>query len=125
MIPSRFNNNFVRFERPTSVEGQYNNSIVWVKYTDAWVSIVPQRGREIFSADETAAIVSHKIRGDFLELEGIDETMRMVFHKTMNYDPILDESEVYNILAYMPDLDNRKDILLSAIKETLNYGKQG
>ena len=126
MIPSRHNNSYVRFEKPTKVTGQYNDTIVWVKYTDAWVSITPQRGREVFSANELEAVVTHKIRGDFLELEGIDETMRMVFHKAMVYDPNpLDDSDVYNILAYMPDLDSRADVLISAIKEARNYGQQG
>lgn len=124
MIPTKRNNNCCLIQKKSTVEGKFNDTVTWVYDREVWLSITPERGREKFSSDELKSVVSHKIRGDYLELNGVDETMRIILSKDMTYDPISNDADVYDILAVMPDEDGHADILISAVKENRPYGQQ-
>lgn len=134
MPATRHNNTLVLIQQSSNTEGQYNDTLTWTKFKEEWVSITPQRGREVFKSQEKEAVVTHKIRGDFLSLEGIDETMRIVVADNMDYgtgggvgaaDTTPADARVFNILAVMPDDDGHDDIMISCVKDTRPYGKQG
>ena len=122
MIPSKRNSNLVLVESRVDVSGNWNPEAAWVEYRRVWVSIAPNRGREIFQGNELGAVVTHTIRGDFLELEGVSETMRIVYNDTHEYDGPLSESLVFDILAVMPNHDGRDDTMIQANLKGLRYG---
>lgn len=123
MIPSKRNTCLVSIqEMQTTADPQWGDQVSWVEERKAWVSIDPNRGREVFNSGETEAVVTHTIRGDFLALKGVEEAMRIVYHETHVYDPVPDSAEVYNILAVMPDKDNRADCMIQATLDNLRYG---
>ncbi len=57
-----------------------------------------------------------EFRGDFLELEGVVEKMRLIYNDTHEYGPspavIRPDSEVFDILAVMPNYDGRDDVMM-------------
>lgn len=120
---SRFTN-LVLVQQKIETGGSWNPVIAWVEYRQVWVSIQPDRGREVFKGDELAAVVTHKIRGDFLELEGVNETMRLVYNDTHDYDAhgIRADSLVFDILAVMPNIDGRDDCLIQSNLKAQRYG---
>jgi head-tail adaptor len=104
----------VIFQRETTdTSGEYDVT-AWETVSDAWVAIDPNRGREIFSQNELEAVVSHTIRGDYLDLEAITEKMRMIYHESHVYEPIPAKAEVYDLLAVMADKVDRSDIMIQA-----------
>lgn len=123
MIPSR-HPNLVLVQRPDRTAGHWNDVTTWVEDRQVWVSINPDRGREIFRADELRSVVTHTIRGDFYELEGIEESWRIVYNDTHEYGPseIRDDSLVFEILAVMPNYDGRDDIMIQATLLGRRYG---
>lgn len=123
MLHSRKNNCLVEIRQKVKVTGQFNNSNTWAPFLKAWVSIDPDwRGREVGAANETVAIVTHIIRGDFLALKGVTEGMIVVYNELGSYDPIPDDAKVYDILAVMPDESNRQDVMLKAQHSGRRYG---
>lgn len=124
MIPSR-NPCLVLIQRKSTSPGQYEDVVTWSSDRQVWVSIQPVRGREIYKADERESEVSHKIRGDFLELEGIDSEDRVVYNDTHDYDEhgIRADSLVFDILAVMPNYDGRDDIMIQANLKGLRFGQ--
>lgn len=123
MPPSR-NPNLVLFQRKETVSGDFNDVVRWVNDRQVWVSINPNRGREVFEGPELTSVVTHTIRGDFLELEGIDETYRAVYNDTHDYGPhgIRADSLVFDLLAVMPNYDGRDDIMIQCNAKKLRYG---
>lgn len=125
MPPSR-NPNLVLIQRKESggSSGGWNPTESWVEDRQVWLSINPNRGREVFAGDELQAVVTHTLRGDFLELDGVDETMRIVWNDTHDYGPhgIRADSLVFDILAIMPNYDGRDDCMVQANLKTLRYG---
>src|SRR5690606_36505322 len=85
MIRSGRARSLVLLQKKGTETSSLNDTVSWVEDRRAWVSITPARGREIFKGDELASVVTHTVRGDFLELEGIDETMRMIFNDTHDF----------------------------------------
>lgn len=116
--------NLVLVQHKVTIPGPLNDIVVWAEYRQVWMSIQPNRGREVFKGDELQSVVSHTLRGDFLELEGIDETMRVVFNDTHDYGPhgIRADSLVFDILAVMPNLDGRDDVMIQANLNPLRFG---
>lgn len=112
MIPSR-HPNLVLIQR-LEKSGEFDDQFSWVDDRLVWVSINPNRGREVFGGDELQAVVTHTLRGDFLELEGVVEKMRVIYNDTHVYDPIRPDSEVFDILAVMPNYDDRDDVMMQA-----------
>lgn len=124
MVPSR-NPNLVLVQRKqTVVDPQWGDKVVWVEDRQVWVSIEPNRGREVFDGGELQATVTHTLRGDFLELEGIDEACRVVYNDTHEYDAhgIRADSLVFDLLAVMPNYDGRADVMIQANLKTLRFG---
>lgn len=123
MIPSR-NPCLVLVQRKLLAPGQWNEAASWVSDREVWVSIQPVRGREIYKSDERESEVTHQIRGDFLELEGIDSEARLVYNDTHDYDAhgIRSDSLVFDILAVLPNYDGRDDILFNANLNQKRFG---
>lgn len=122
MLPAKRLTNLVLIQKRSAVAGAFNDTVSWTEDRRVWVSIDPKRGREVFAKGEHEAVVTHAIRGDFLELEGIDETMRLVFHDTHVYDPIPVDALVFDLLAVMPNLDGRDDTMISAALQNRRFG---
>lgn len=125
MYNSTRNNNLVLIQHKVtaeSVRGR-NEVITWETLTDAWVSINPNRGREIMKGDEKQSIVTHTIRGDFLALEVVKADMRIIYNDTHSYDPISPGSRVFNVLSVMADLDMHKDIMIQVDEYSRPYGE--
>jgi SPP1 family predicted phage head-tail adaptor len=114
----------VLIQRKVLTPGQWSDNVSWVPNREVWVSIDPVRGREIYSAGEREAEVTHKIRGDFLELEGIDSEDRVIYNDTHEYDAhgIRADSLVFDILAVLPNYDGRDDILFNANLNPKHFG---
>jgi head-tail adaptor len=133
MITARLRNNLVLIQKKAEVSGAWNPVVSWIEHAKVWVSIDPQRGREVFASNETESVVSHAIRGDFMELSGVDETMRIIHASDMSYvyagSPpewtIRSDARVFNILAVMPDFERRGDIMISAAEDSRRYGNIG
>lgn len=131
MIPSKNNTCLVSIQAVGVVStGQYGDKYGWTENRKAWVSINPDRGREIFEAGERQAVVTHTIRGDFLTLNGVTEKMRIIYNDTHQYvldpeddDAIRADSLVFDIKAVMADHDHRKDIMIQAALDNRRYGQ--
>lgn len=123
MIPVRPATNLMLFQHKVTVPGPLNDIVRWVEFRQAWVSIVPNRGREVFKGDELASVITHTIRGDYLELEGIREDMRGVYNDTHDYGPrgIRADSMVFDLLAVMPEMDQHADCMIQANLNPLRY----
>lgn len=115
MIPSR-HPNLVLIQRQVMTPGTWNDVVTWVEDRQVWASIDPVRGREVFRGDELQSVVTHSIRGDFLEFEGIEPSWRIIYNDTHEYGPseIRADSLVFDILAVMPNYDGRDDVLIQA-----------
>jgi head-tail adaptor len=124
MLPAKRLTNLVLIQRKQETGGQWNGAVEWVEDRKVWVSIDPARGREIFADGERQSIVTHTIRGDFLELEGVTEEMRIVFNDTHAYDDgIRADSLVFDVAGVMPNYDGRDDIMIQAVLEPRRYGQ--
>lgn len=123
MIPSR-HPNLVLVQNKVEVPGAFNPVVAWAEERQVWMSIQPNRGREVFQSDELESVVTHTLRGDFLELEGITSEMRVIYNDTHDYDAhgIRADSLVFDILAVMPNYDGRDDIMMQATLRTLRFG---
>lgn len=122
MIPARNRTNLVLVQSKTAVQGQWNDTVSWTEFRQVWVSIAPNRGREVFKGDELESVVTHTIRGDYLELEGISPEMRLVYNDTHEYAPIRADSQVFDVLAVMPEADHHADCMIQASAKQLRYG---
>lgn len=125
MVPSSKFANLVLIQKKVEQPGSWNPTVSWVEFRQVWVSIQPDRGREVFKGAELSSVVTHKIRGDFLELEGVDETMRIVVNDTHDYGPhgIRTDSLVFDILAVMPNIDENDDCMIQATLKAQRYGQ--
>ena len=96
----------------------------WTEHARAWVSINPLRGREVTRDNVTLGTVTHDIRGDWLDLQGCDNTMRVVLAEDGDYaaisDPLPFGFRSFDIVAVMRDEDNHDDVLLKV--EEKRYG---
>lgn len=130
MITARKRNNLVLIQHKVLVPGPLNDRVEWRQHAQVWVSIDPQRGREVFDANELSTVVTHAIRGDFMELSGVDETMRVIHASDMNYAyggspagwAIRPDARVFDILAVMPSFEDRGDVMISAAEKGMRYG---
>lgn len=95
--------------------GEYDVE-TWANVSDAWVSISPDRGREVPTQGELVATVVYSIRGDYRDLQGISEKMRALLNVTQVYtEPYPADTKVYEIIAVMPDEEFEDDIMLKAV----------
>lgn len=124
MIPAKRNSNLVLVQHKVEVDGPYNPAVTWAENRKVWVSINPNRGREVFQGDELASVVTHTLRGDFLELEGITSEMRVIYNDTHAYTAgsVRTDSLVFDILAVMPNYDGRDDIMIQASLMPMRFG---
>lgn len=133
MITARLRNNLVLIQKKMETAGTWNPVVTWIQHAQVWVSIDPQRGREVFQSSETQSVITHAIRGDFMELSGVDESMRIIHASDMSYvyggSPaawtIRSDARVFNILAVMPDFEKRGDVMISAAEDGRRYGAIG
>lgn len=131
MITARKRNNLVLIQHKVLVPGPLNDRVEWRQHAQVWVSIDPQRGREVFDSNELSTVVTHTIRGDFMELSGVDETMRIIHASDMNYAyggspagwAIRSDARVFDILAVMPSFEDRGDVMISASEKGMRYGQ--
>jgi head-tail adaptor len=130
MLTARRRNNLVLIQHKVLVPGPLNDQVQWLAYAQTWVSIDPQRGREVFASDERTSVVTHVVRGDFMELSGVDETMRIIHASDMSYAyggspagwSIRPDARVFDILAVMPDFETRGDVMISAAEKGIRFG---
>lgn len=125
MTPTKHNNNLVLVQRKVEVAGEYNSIKVWAEFMQIWASISPNRGREIFAGDEKQSVITHTIRADFLDAENVTEEMRFVYNDTHTYDPVVGGSKVFDILAVMPDIDHKTDVMIQVGLNPLRYEDLG
>lgn len=131
MLTGRRRNNLVLVQSRSLASGQWNDAETWSEYGQFWVSIDPQRGREQFSAGELESVVTHTIRGDYMELKDMTPDMRVIFQEDMVYSDgastpvysISASARVFNILAVMPDHEQHADVMLKVEEEQRRYGK--
>lgn len=131
MLTARRRNNLVLVLHKVFVPNPpFNDVEAWVQFAQVWVSIDPERGREIFEEQERTAVVTHKIRGDYQELRDLDETMMVVHHPSMSYPfegsppvwGIAADARVFNIMAVMPDFETRGDVVLAVTEDGRRWG---
>lgn len=111
----------VLFQTFTEANGQWGLTKTWVTHAFAWVSIEPDRGQERNTENEKESVTTHVVRGDYFDLRGVKETMRMIYHPVMVYSPIPNASEVYQVLTVMPALNDRSDVMIRVAKEGRQY----
>lgn len=130
MLTGRKRNNLVVIQTFTEATGQWNNVKTWAESSQAWVSINPVRGRERFLANEVESVVSHMIRGDYMELSGVTEEMQVVYHDSMDYSDLqysdFDNAKsaaakVFLIHAVLLDYEERGDCVLVCEEEGRSY----
>ncbi|MCW5697371.1 MAG: head-tail adaptor protein [Bauldia sp.] len=89
----------------------------WVPYRTVWVKIEPTRGYERQALNVTQNTVSHLIYGDFYDLDGVTEAMRLVYDEQGTYD---DEGRkvYFDIEAIRKDFTNRAETVIEARQTT-------
>jgi head-tail adaptor len=123
MITGRRRPCLVVFQSFSTVDGQFGLTKTWSEFCRAWVNIEPERGREQVYANERESVATHVVRGDYLDLLNVTAQMRMVYHPDMAYGTIPAGSEVYEILAVMPTLNDKTDTVIRVEKEGRTYGQ--
>lgn len=127
MLSGRRRPCLVLFQSFTETDGQWGKTKAWVNFSQAWVSIEPERGREQFTQNEREAISTHVVRGDYYDLAGISPTFRMIYSPGAEYaaspSTIPDSALVYDILAVMPAHDQKSDVMLKVEQEGRSYGE--
>ena len=123
MHSTRRNSNLVSIQHKQATATKYGKESAWVEFCRVWVSINPDRGREIYKGDEKRSVVTHTVRGDYLELEGVTEEMRVVVNDLHSYDPPEQNSKVFEIVAVMTDFDEKKDVMLQVEMSNLDFGQ--
>lgn len=114
----------VLVEQANKTSSQWNDGEAWTEYGQFWVSITPQySGREKFVAGEVESIVTHTIRGDYMELKDVTAEMRVVFDPDMDYTTVADSARVFIVLAVMPDIENHQDVVIRVEEEGRRYGE--
>lgn len=123
MIPSR-TPNLVLVERKAISQSQWGDGVTWSALRLVWVSINPLRGREVYQGDEVETVVTHRIRGDFLELEGVTSEDRILYNDQHDYTvgAIPASTLVFDLLAVLPNYDGRDDTLIQANLHQKRYG---
>lgn len=122
MMSGRRRETLVLVQQKSESDGQWGPAVTWVEVSQIWVSIEPMRGREIFSANERESVVTHRIRGDYMEIKALTPDMRVIMDPSMSYSTIPADSRVFNILAVMPDFDGKGDGVMSVAEEGRRYG---
>ena len=116
--PAKRRTKLVQFQQMTvDKSGEYDVD-VWANVSDAWVSLSPDRGREVMTQGELVATVMYSVRGDYRDLEGVTEAMRMIYNISQTYpaagdvDPMPADTKAFEIQAIMPDEEFEDDIML-------------
>ena len=124
MFSSSRNRNLVLVQEKVTVAGDFNDAVAWQNVGEpAWVSINPVRGREITRDEEVQSIVTHTVRGDYLEINHIKDEMRIVFNEEHEYDPISQNSIIFDVIAVMEDFDTRGDVMIQVERHNLTFGQ--
>jgi len=105
---------YARFENRTETgrHAEFNTPIVtWATDRDAWVQLEPKRGRERREAGVVDGTVSHTVRGDYYDLDGVTTAMRMVVDPEGTFD---DETRkaYFDIEAIQTDHTNHGETML-------------
>lgn len=129
MITGRRRPCLVLFQDFYETDGQFGKSRTWRDYALAWVNLEPVRGKEMNAANEIESHVTHNVRGDWRDLQGVNERMRMIYSPSMEYGnsptEISDEADVFRILAVMPSHNDNHDTQIMVQREERSYGKTG
>lgn len=129
MLTGRRRPCLVLFQDFTETDGQYGVIRRWRDHRLAWVNLALVRGNEDFVSNETEAKVSYDVRGDWRDLDGITERMRMIYSRSMEYGnsptEISANAEVFRILAVMPSHNDNGDTQIRVQREERRYGEAG
>lgn len=127
MISGRRRPCLILIQTFTETDGQYGATVTWSEYCRAWVNIEPDRSREQYKSDERESVVTHTIRGDYMELSEVRATMRIIYNDEMEYgdgqNGIPSSSRVFEILAVMPAFNDRGDVMIKVEEEGRTYGE--
>lgn len=114
MVPSKNRSTLVSIEQRAEKTGsKWGNDFDWTEFGQAWVSITPNRGREVFRGQGQESEVSHTIRGDWVDLENVQPEMRIVLTEDMVY-PATGAARYFDIHAVMHDEDHHRDTMIKA-----------
>lgn len=127
MITGRRRHCLILIQTFSEVDGPYGAVKTWATDRSVWVNIEPKRGSERFKANEVESVVTHVVRGDYYDLDGVTPQMRMIFTPSMDYGAspptIPNDAKVYQIHAVIPDENERGDTMLQVEEEGRNYGE--
>lgn len=117
----------VLFQSSSEVDGQDGPVKTWATHGTFFVNMEPQRGTERDKADELESSVTHMVRGDYYDLNGVTPHMRMIYSPGMEYGnsppTIPDASRVFDILAVMPADNDNGDSVLKVEEEGRTYAE--
>lgn len=97
--------NYITIQQPTEAEDA-NGEIIqtWSTFANVWAEILPLVGKEYWSARQTVAEITGKIRLRYIN--GITAKMRVLYG-----------SKIYDIEAPPIDVENRHIELILLVKE--------
>lgn len=83
----------------------------WVKFSEAWVSLMPVRGREKYIGNSKESDVSHLLKIDPLEGRDITPSMRIILDKTGRF---IDKADFlyFQIMSILPDFTEREEMTI-------------
>jgi SPP1 family predicted phage head-tail adaptor len=127
MITGRRRPCLILIQTYSKVDGPYGATKTWATDRTVWVNLEPKRGFEQYKANEVESVVTHVIRGDYYDLDGVTPQMRVIYAPTMDYGgspvTIPNSAKVYQIHAVIADENERGDTMLRVEEEGRNYGE--
>lgn len=129
-MPALNRTNLVLFQTKvmTPDPNGFNDVVSWQEHCKAWVSISPNRGREITRDDTQQSVVSHTVRGDWMELKSVTAEMRMLFVETGEYlaaDVTSDKPagfRRFDVVGVMNDEDHHADTMIKVEEKEFGIG---
>lgn len=106
----------------------FNDVVSWQEHCKAWVSLNPNRGREVTRDETQQSIVSHTVRGDWMELRSVTPEMRMLFIDSGDYasaDLTVDEPtgyRMFDVVAVLNDEDHHADTMIKVEEKRFGIG---
>ena len=128
--PAQNRTNLVLFQKKimtADVDG-WNDVQTWQEHCQAWVSINPNRGREVTRDDTQQSIVSHTVRGDWMDLNEITAEMRMLFRNDGDYTTMSTASNepsgyrMFDVVGVMNDEDHHADTMIKVEEKKFGIG---
>ena len=129
-MPVQNRTNLVLFQAKTlaSDPDGFNDTVSWQEHCKAWVSLNPNRGREVTRDQTQQSIVSHTVRGDWMELRDVTPEMRMLFIETGDYlsaDLSVDDPagyRMFDVVGVMNDEDHHADTMITVEEKRFGIG---